>query len=283
MRFLKMNGCGNDFAVIDARDRPNGLSLTAEAARAIADRRTGAGCDQVIALEQPSGPWADMRVRFWNSDGGGVAACGNGARCAAWLRLEEVGRDQAVLETDAGLITAWRAGPMRVTLDMGPPRLDWAQIPLAERMDTRLIDLQVGPLGAPTLHSPGAVSMGNPHVVFFVPDIEAAPVGSVGPMIEHHPLFPEGVNVGFAEVRAPDRIRLRVWERGAGLTRACGTGACAALVAASRRGLTGRAAVLELDGGELAIDWAADGRVYMTGPVEVERAGEITRPAGPIG
>lgn len=275
MRFLKMNGCGNDFAVLDARDRDTGIRLTPEAAKAIADRRNGAGCDQVVTLERPSGPWADMRVRFWNSDGSASAACGNGARCAAWLRLEEAGRDQVVLETDAGLLTAWRAGSMRVTVDMGPPRLDWTEIPLAEKMDTRRIELEVGPLGAPILHSPGAVSMGNPHVVFFVPDIATAPVESVGPMIEHHPLFPQGVNVGFAQVLAADRIRLRVWERGAGLTRACGTGACAALVAAARRGLTGRSAILELDGGNLEIEWASDGRVYMTGPVAVERAGEI--------
>ena len=171
--------------------------------------------------------------------------------------------------------------PQRVTVDMGEPRLDWTQIPLAEEMDTRGIELQVGPIDAPHLHTPGAVSMGNPHVVFFVPDADQAPVAQVGPMIEHHRLFPEGVNVGFAQIEANDRIRLRVWERGAGLTKACGTGACAALVAAHRRDLTGRKATLVLDGGELLIEWReADGHVLMTGPVAVEFEGELERPGG---
>jgi diaminopimelate epimerase len=157
---------------------------------------------------------------------------------------------------------------------MGAPGVDWRDIPLAEEMDTRKVELQVGPIDAPLLHTPGCVSMGNPHVVFFVPDADAAPVREVGPLIEHHPLFPEGVNVGFAEIQTPGRIRLRVWERGAGLTRACGTGACAALVAAHRRGLTGREAAVVLDGGELHIEWReADGHVLMTGDVAVEFTG----------
>jgi diaminopimelate epimerase len=160
---------------------------------------------------------------------------------------------------------------------MGKPGLDWTEIPLAERMDTRRIDIKVGPIDDPVLHSPGAVSMGNPHCVFFVDDAEAAPVTTIGPMIEHHPLFPERANVGFAQVKAPDRIRLRVWERGAGLSRACGTGACAALVAASRRGLVGRSATMELDGGELHVAWRVeDDHVIMTGPVEIEGEGDVT-------
>jgi diaminopimelate epimerase len=190
--------------------------------------------------------------------------------------MGERGTDHVTLETNAGLIEVLRAGAERVTVDMGAPRLRWDEIPLAEEMDTRGIELQVGPIDAPVLHTPGCVSMGNPHVVFFVGDAEQAPVVEVGPLIEHHRLFPEGVNVGFAEIQAPDRIRLRVWERGAGLTKACGTGACAALVAAHRRGLAGRSATLALDGGELLIEWReADDHVLMTGPVAVEFRGEL--------
>jgi diaminopimelate epimerase len=169
-----------------------------------------------------------------------------------------------------------RAGPAAITVDMGEPRLRWDEIPLAEEMDTRGIELQVGPIDDPVLHTPGAVSMGNPHVVFFVKDAASAPVREVGPMIEHHLLFPQGVNVGFAEVAARDRIVLRVWERGAGETKACGTGTCAALVAAHRRGLADRRAVVAVAGGELAIEWReADGHVLMTGPVQLEFEGAL--------
>jgi diaminopimelate epimerase len=270
--FLKMNGLGNDFAVVDARRQP--FAPDEAQVRAIADRRGASGCDQLIAIE-PSGR-ADAFMRIWNADGGQVDACGNASRCVGWLLMQERGTDHAVLETNAGLIDIRRAGTEQVTVDMGAPRLRWDEIPLAEEMDTRGVELQVGPIDAPLLHTPGCVSMGNPHVVFFVGDAGQAPVAEVGPMIEHHRLFPEGVNVGFAQIKAPDRIRLRVWERGAGLTKACGTGACAALVAAHRRGLTGRCATLELDGGELLIEWReADGHVLMTGPVAVEFRGEL--------
>jgi diaminopimelate epimerase len=190
--------------------------------------------------------------------------------------MEAAGSDHARFHTHERQMSAVRAGDKRVTIDMGLPRLRWDEIPLAEEMDTRGIELEVGPLGAPIMHTPGCVSMGNPHVVFFVADAEAAPVTSVGPMIEHHPLFPEGVNVGFCQVKGPDRIRLRVWERGAGLTQACGTGACAALVAAHRRGLTGRGATVQVDGGELQIEWrASDDHILMTGPVSVDFTGTL--------
>ena len=269
--FLKMNGLGNDFVVVEARSAP--FAPSAAEARAIADRAAGIGCDQLIAIE-PSGR-ADAFMRIWNAGGGEVDACGNATRCVGWLLMEASGRDAAVIETNAGLLHARRAGERRVAVDMGEPGLDWRQIPLAEEMDTRGIELQVGPIDAPILHTPGAVSMGNPHVVFFVPDAESAPVTEVGPMIEHHHLFPQGVNVGFAQVKAPDRIRLRVWERGAGVTLACGTGACAALVAAARRGLTGRSAVIEMDGGELTVEWRADNHVIMTGPIAVDFTGTL--------
>ena len=270
--FLKMNGLGNDFVVVEARSAP--FAPGPEEARAIADRKSGIGCDQIIAIE-PSRT-SEARVRFWNADGDEVGACGNGARCVAWLLMEASGRDEAVFETAAGTLRGRRAGDKLVTVDMGVPGLDWRDIPLAEPMDTRGIELQVGPIDDPVLHTPGCVSMGNPHVVFFVPDAEAAPVRQVGPMIEHHHLFPERTNVGFAQVLARDRIRLRVWERGVGETDACGTGACAALVAAARRGLTDRKATIVANGGELVIEWReADDHVLMTGPVSVDFTGVL--------
>ncbi|HEV7227032.1 diaminopimelate epimerase [Brevundimonas sp.] len=271
--FVKMNGCGNDFVVVDALSRP--FAPTPDEARAIADRATGQGCDQLIAIE-PSDT-ADAFMRVWNADGGTVETCGNALRCVGWMLMEAGGRDRVTIDTLGGPTTATRAGPRRVIVDMGPPRLDWTEIPLAEEMDTRGIELQIGPIDAPVLHTPGAVSMGNPHVVFFTPDVpDDAFVRASGSLIEHHPLFPEGVNVGFAHVEARDRIRLRVWERGAGLTQACGTGACAALVACARRGLTGRAATVVVDGGELHISWdETTSHILMTGPVEVERTGML--------
>jgi diaminopimelate epimerase len=190
--------------------------------------------------------------------------------------MRETGQDHIVIETQAGLWGASRAGVSSVSVDMGEPRLEWDQIPMSERMDTMRIELQVGPIDDPIMHGPGCVSMGNPHVVFLVPDIELAPIKEVGPMIEHHPLFPEGVNVGFAQIMARDHIRLRVWERGAGLTKACGTGACAALVVAARRRLCDRSARVQLDGGDLLIEWrASDNHIIMTGPVEWEADGTI--------
>ena len=271
--FVRMNGAGNDFVVVNALETP--FAPTAEQARAIADRETGQGCDQLIAIE-PSDR-ADAFMRVWNADGGQVETCGNALRCVGWLLMESTGKDAVVIDTLGGPTTASRAGDHRVKVDMGAPGLDWTQVPLAEEMDTRGIELQVGPIDAPLLHTPGAVSMGNPHVVFFTDRQDDAFVRGSGSLVEHHPLFPQGVNVGFANVLAPDRIRLRVWERGAGLTKACGTGACAALVATARRGLTGRHAVIEADGGELEIDWdEATGRVFMTGPVEIEGTGVLT-------
>ena len=271
--FVRMNGAGNDFVVVNALGTP--FAPTAEEARAIADRDTGQGCDQLIAIE-PSDR-ADAFMRVWNADGGQVETCGNALRCVGWLLMQSTGKESVVIDTLGGPTTATRAGDHRVRVDMGAPGLDWTDVPLAEEMDTRGIELQVGPIDAPILHTPGAVSMGNPHVVFFTDRQDDAFVRGSGSLVEHHPLFPEGVNVGFAHVLAPDRIRLRVWERGAGLTRACGTGACAALVAAARRGLTGRHAVIETDGGELEIEWdEGAGHVFMTGPIEIEGTGTLS-------
>jgi diaminopimelate epimerase len=268
--FLKMNGLGNDFVVVEARTQP--FSPTAEEVRAIADRQRGIGCDQLIAIEPGDG--VDAKVRFWNSDGEEVSACGNGTRCVGWLLMQSAGKDAAVIETKAGKLYAERAGERLVSVDMGEPRLEWDEIPLAEPHDTRALDVTLYDHPALAL-PPGCVSMGNPHVVFFVADSATAPVREIGPVVEKHPLFPEHVNVGFAEIEDRNTIRLRVWERGAGLTLACGTGACAALVAAARRDLTDRTATVLVDGGELLIEWRGDNHVIMTGPAAVDFAGEL--------
>ncbi|WP_309090738.1 diaminopimelate epimerase [Phenylobacterium sp.] len=268
--FLKMNGLGNDFVVIETRSQP--FEPTAADVRAIASREAGVGCDQVISLQAHEG--ADAFVRFWNADGEEISACGNGTRCVGWLLMQSSGKDRVELETKAGRLIATRAGERLVSVDMGPPRLEWNEIPLAEAHDTQALEIPLyhhADLMAPA----GCVSMGNPHVVFFVPDAEQAPVTEAGPVVERHPLFPEHVNVGFAQIKGRERIRLRVWERGAGLTKACGTGACAAMVAASRRDLIGRHATLELDGGELFVEWRDDGHVVMTGPAAVDFTGEL--------
>jgi diaminopimelate epimerase len=274
-RFLKMHGCGNDFVVLDERVRP--LGLTPARAAAIADRRTGVGCDQLIVLEPPP-PHSDadafMRIR--NPDGAEAGACGNATRCVAALLTRETGRRHHVIRTAAGNLPADTLPDGSVRVDMGPARLDWPDIPLAHPMDTLHLDLAAGPLA-----DPAAVSMGNPHATFFVTDLAAIPIADLGPRLEHDPLFPDRANIGVAQIQAPDRIRLRVWERGAGLTRACGSGACAALVNAHRRGLTGRRATLVLDGGDLEIEWRADGRVLMTGPVATAFTGEIDLDAYP--
>lgn len=273
MKLYKMNGLGNAFAIFDARGR-GGLSLTGAQARAIANPSGGVGCDQVIAIEQSIR--GDAFMRIWNADGGEVDACGNAARCVGWLLVNETGKERVVIETNAGRLTAKKRGPATVCVDMGSPLLKWEEIPLAERMDTRRIDVKVGPIDDPVLHAPGAVNMGNPHCVFFVEDVAAVAVDKVGPMIEHHPLFPERANVSFAEMRARDLMRYRVWERGVGVTKACGTGACAAVVAASRRGLCDRRAEVILDGGSLHVEWRdTDDHVLMTGPIELEFEGEM--------
>lgn len=269
--YIRINGAGNAFIVAQAFEE--GFHPTEDQVRALASPAAGlGGFDQLIGVE-PS-ETADAFMRVWNADGSMVQTCGNALRCVGWLLLEATGKEEVVIDTLGGPTTARRAGDHLVTVDMGAPRLNWDQVPLAEEMDTRGIELQVGPIDAPVLHTPGAVSMGNPHVVFFTDQQDDAFVKGSGSLVEHHPLFPEGVNVGFAKVIDRDHIRLRVWERGAGLTLACGTGACAALVATARRGLTDRKATVIVDGGELTIDWdEASGHVFMTGPVEIERTG----------
>lgn len=272
MRYFKMNGCGNDFVILDARAH-GALPLTPAQAKAIADRETGVGCDQVIALERSIR--GDAFMRIWNQDGGAVSACGNATRCVGWILMEESGKDTGRIETDAGLLHATRRGPELIEVDMGSPLLRWEEIPIARPMDTVKLDYTMD-IGLAELSGPGAVSMGNPHVVFFVDGVETLPVRTIGPRIETDQLFPQGVNVGFAEVRSASEIRLRVWERGAGLTKACGTGACAAVVAGHRQGRNGRSVEVLVDGGALHIDWrAGDDRVLMTGPIVLEGEGEV--------
>lgn len=266
--FIKMHGAGNDFVVLDLRR--GGEAPTAKEAVAIADRHRGIGCDQIILIGPSPTGVADLGLTFLNSDGSDSGACGNGTRCVADLLMTERGADHLALETAAGILDCARGRDGRVTVDMGAARTEWREIPLAEACDTLHLGIGEGPVKDPV-----GVSMGNPHAVFFVPDVSKTPIAAIGPKLEHHKLFPERANIGFAEVRAPNRIRLRVWERGAGLTLACGSGACAALVAAVRRGLANRRATLELDGGALEIEWLENGHVLMTGPTAIAFRGTI--------
>ena len=266
--FLKMHGAGNDFVVLDARARP--IEIDSEAALRIADRRTGIGCDQLILVEPALQPGADAFMSIFNADGSEVSACGNATRCVAWMLMAESGLGQVTIETRAGLLTAFAVGERRVAVDMGPARLDWDQIPLARSMDTLHLPMEAGELADPV-----GVGMGNPHAVFFVPDAEAVALSELGPKLEHDPLFPERTNVEVAQILDQGRIRMRVWERGAGITLACGTGACATLVAAARRGLTARKAEVIVDGGTLTIEWREDNHVIMTGPVAVAFSGTL--------
>ncbi len=273
--FLKMNGLGNDFLVWDARHEP--LRLEREVIAALGDRNTGIGFDQMITVER-SGLGVEAFMRIHNCDGSQVDACGNATRCIGRLLMEELDKDAVTIETNAGLLHAFDgAAPRMVTVDMGAPRLAWDQIPLAEEFaDTRAIELQIGPIDDPILHTPAAVNMGNPHAIFWVDDIEAYDLAKVGPLLESHPIFPESANISLAHVFAENQIRVKVWERGVGLTLACGTAACAVAVAAARDGKAGRKSTIHLPGGPIGIEWReSDDHVLMTGLTEVEFEGEI--------
>jgi diaminopimelate epimerase len=268
-----MNGLGNDFVVLDARRRA--LALTPENVRRIADRSHGIGCDQVIVLEPSSK--ADVFMRIFNADGSQVGACGNATRCVGWLLAQETGRREVSVETSAGLLGAEVDGAERIRIDMGTPRFAWDEIPLAEPFhDTTAIELQIGPIDDPVLHSPSVVNVGNPHAIFWVDDVDAHDLGRFGPLLENHPIFPERANISLAQVLSPERLRLRTWERGAGLTRACGTAACAAAVAAARKKLTGRRVTVELPGGPLLIEWMDNDHVSMCGPAALEFEGTLS-------
>lgn len=258
--FKKMHGLGNDFVIIDARN--HAVEMPPVRAAALANRHTGIGCDQLILIEPSSRATAKMRI--FNADGGEVAACGNATRCVATIL-----GDGATIETAAGLLTAETDGH-DATIDMGKPRFDWDDIPLAYGMDTSAM-----PVSWNELATPIAVNVGNPHVIFFVADSDKVDLESVGPMIEHDPLFPERVNVNVAQVTSAQSLKLRVWERGAGLTLACGTGACATAVAAIKSGKVQSPVTVSLPGGDLVIDWAAGGTIRMTGPAKLVFEGEI--------
>ena len=254
--FHKMQGLGNDFVILDRRSGK--LSLSPAQIQRVADRRLGVGCDQLLCLE--ASERADVFMRVYNADGSEVGACGNGTRAVARLVMEERGASRAAIETAAGVLTV-TVSVQGYAVDMGRPRFGWDEIPLSRPMDTAALDLELGPLALPV-----GVNLGNPHAVFFVDDAEAVPLAELGPVLETDPLFPERANIGVAQVLGRRSIRLRVWERGVGLTMACGSGACAALVAAVRRDLTQRAAEVRLDGGSLKIAWTDADRVLMTGP-----------------
>ncbi|MCK0150454.1 diaminopimelate epimerase [Marivita sp. S6314] len=251
--FMKMHGLGNDFVVLDARARP--IAMTPELAQAIGDRHRGVGFDQLAVIE-PSPDGADARLTFYNADGSTAGACGNATRCIARHLMDESGAPDVVLVTERGALTACDAGDGLTSVNMGPPQLDWRDIPLSHEVDTLALPID----GAPT-----ATGMGNPHCTFFVDDAEAVDLEARGAAMEHHPLYPERTNVQFASLIGENHLRMRVWERGVGVTLASGSSSCATAVAAARRGLTGRAVTLDLDGGQIRIDWREDG-VWMTGP-----------------
>lgn len=269
LSFRKMHGLGNDFVVIDLRGRRE--SIDVEQVRLLADRRRGVGCDQLILIEQPqNAPSADVFMRIYNSDGSQVDACGNATRCVGDLVLREKDTPTATIATNAGLLHVTRAEDGLVWVDMGPPGLGWRDIPLSQDCDTLAL-----PISCPPLDKPVAVNMGNPHAVFFVPDVQDIDLHRLGAELEHHPLFPERANINVASLTAPDRLRLRVFERGAGITLACGTGACATAVAAVHRGLCGRKVRVDLDGGTLGLEWRTDNHVLMSGPVAEVFTGEL--------
>jgi len=269
LTFRKMHGLGNDFVVFDGRQ--NGLRLTIDQVRAIADRRTGVGCDQLILLEPWDAAEADSFMRIYNPDGSESGACGNATRCIASLLMAESGSDHCRIRTLPGVLLCRRAEAQLIEVDMGPARLDWQQIPLASPCDTLRIPVSAGPL-----RDAVGVNMGNPHAVFVTDDMDRVPLADLGPRLEHDPMFPERANIGVIQKLADDRIRYRVWERGAGITRACGSGACAAGVAAVRLGLTSRRVTVQLDGGSLVIEWRdSDGHVLMTGPVATSFTGTL--------
>jgi diaminopimelate epimerase len=267
--FLKMHGLGNDFVVVDARE--HAIDLNAARAKAIADRHFGVGCDTVVLI-RPGSAEVDASVQFYNADGSESESCFNATRCVARLLLDERGLARVKLSTKGGILTCSDAGKGLVMVDMGPPRLEWRQVPVASEVDTANFPLNVDGTVLPA----SAVSMGNPHCVLFVPDAQKAPVAQLGPRIETLPFFPNRTNVEFAQVLDQARIRMRVWERGVGITLACGTGACATAVAAMRRGLVGRKVELLLDGGALAIEWReTDDHVLMTGPTAMPFRGRL--------
>ena len=277
--FLKMNGLGNQIIVADMRGRAD--RVTPQAAIAI-NARPETKFDQIMAVHDPRTPGTANYIEIINSDGSIAQACGNGMRCVVQALSAEQGRQRFTFETVAGILFGEERDDGRITVDMGTPRFAWYDIPLAEEFaDTRKIELQIGPIDAPVLHSPSVASMGNPHATFWVhDDVWSYALDRFGPMLENHPIFPERANISIAQVVAPDRIILRTWERGAGLTEACGTAACAALVNGARTRRTARSATVTLPGGDLFIEWRDDDHVVLTGPAELEWTGTLDPASG---
>lgn len=268
--FIKMNGLGNEIVIVDLRRSPG--EIAANEARVAARQEP---YDQLMAL-YPGTAVTDASIRIFNNDGSEAGACGNGMRCVASIICAETGKAKLEFATTAGLVSCWRNGDL-FTVDMDRPRFRWDEIPLAQEIpDTRTIDLSFGPPDSPILRSPSAVSMGNPHAIFWVDDPQAYDLHMIGPQLEHHPLFPERANISLAATPARDRVIIRTWERGAGLTKACGSAACAAAVAAARLNRTGRKVTVTVPGGDLTIEWRqADDHVLMTGPAEYEHNGRF--------
>jgi len=269
--FRKMNGLGNEIVFVDLRGRRE--TFTPAAARAVA-QAPRSRFDQMMVLHDPKTAGTEAYVRIYNADGSEAEACGNGMRCIGWVVAGQTGRKVLKFETKAGVLDVTVAGVDRVGVDMGLPKFGWRDIPLAEAFhDTRKIELQIGPIDKPILHSPSVVNVGNPHAIFWVDDVAPFDLGRIGPMLENHPIFPDRANISLAHVKGADAITLRTWERGAGLTKACGSAACAAAVCAARKKVTGRTVTVTLPGGPLLIEWRADDRIIMTGPVELEHEG----------
>ena len=272
-RYRKMNGLGNEIVVVDLRG--SGKVFTEAEARAIASGPRS-HFDQLMALHAPVTQGTEAYLRIYNTDGSAAGACGNGMRCVGWIVSQETGRKHLKFETTAGVLEVLVEDISRIAVDMGEPRFGWADVPLAEPFhDTRRIELQIGPVEKPVLHSPSVVNVGNPHAVFWVEDVNAYDLARFGPMLENHPLFPERANISLACVTSPSSITVRTWERGAGLTKACGSAACAVIACAARKGTTGRQATITLPGGPLEVEWRADNRIWMTGPAELEYEGEL--------
>src|SRR5262249_56550434 len=264
--FVKMNGIGNEIVVVDMRAR--GGTIKPEEAPAAA-APGGAPYDQLMALYASRTPGTDAFIRIYNNDGSEAGACGNGMRCVADLVAKESGKDALTFETTAGILNCWKNADGLFTVDMGVPRFKWNEIPLAEEFrDTRAIELQIGPIDKPVLHSPSVVSMGNPHAIFWVDDVKAYDLARLGPLLENHPIFPERANITLAQINSRDHIIIRTWERGAGLTQACGSAACATVAAAARLRRTDRKVKVSLPGGELMIEWRQeDDHILLAGPV----------------
>jgi diaminopimelate epimerase len=269
--FRKLNGLGNEIVVVDLRGSER--VFTAATARAIA-ARSESQFDQMMVLHDAKTPGTQAFIRIYNSDGSPAGACGNGMRCVGWVVAQQIGRSSLKFETTAGVLDVVVHGIDRIEADMGRPKFAWQDIPLAEPFhNTRQIELQIGPIDKPLLHSPSVVNVGNPHAVFWVDDVNAYDLGRFGPLLENHPIFPDRANISLAHVTSPETITLRTWERGAGLTKACGSAACAAAVCAARKKLTGRRVRVTLPGGSLLIEWRGDDHITMTGPVEMEHEG----------